>query len=538
MWTNLITIGAVLLSGLAYCLYYVGRRPKGYPPGPPTLPILGNLHQLSQAGDLPHLLYQKWAQEYGPIYSVILGNQVQIVLSSDQAIKGLIDSKGAIASSRPDSYVGQEFHTANIGAQLVFPSSLYTLPLTEFQQRKFAHYALHAKKIADYQPYLDLETKQLLFELSQDSTDVLKKIRRFTSSVMSSIVFGVRRKNWNDPQLQEFFSLVQAFSDLLSVGTAAFADFYPILRLIPAIFYPVKRQALELHHAQKTFYRPVYQNAKHAFLNKLPTSRPCVCNDIVTLQQTEGYDDDLSCLLAAVFLEAGSDTTSSTLYGFIQAMLLYPAAQRTAQAELDALCGPSRMPSIEDLPNLPYIRACVKETLRWMPAVPLAIPHALTESTEYMGYQLPRGASLLLNTYTIHNDPARYPNPEIFQPERFLGDNTSSSESSVLSNVSERDHFGFGSGRRICPGTHIADRSLATVMARLLWGFDLCAKKGEDGKEMLPRQGDLVSGIATRPKDFEVDFRVREGRGDIIRRTWEDVERGLDKDGQFVREMK
>lgn len=55
----------------------------------------------------PHLQFQKWAQEYGPIYSLVLGTQVMIVLSKDQAIKDLIDKRSAIYSSRPDFYIGQ-----------------------------------------------------------------------------------------------------------------------------------------------------------------------------------------------------------------------------------------------------------------------------------------------------------------------------------------------------------------------------------------------------------------------------------------------
>lgn len=54
-----------------------------------------------------HLQFQKWAKEYGPIYSLILGTKVMIVLSTDQAVKDLLDKKSGIYSSRPDLYIGQ-----------------------------------------------------------------------------------------------------------------------------------------------------------------------------------------------------------------------------------------------------------------------------------------------------------------------------------------------------------------------------------------------------------------------------------------------
>lgn len=82
----------------------VGRRPKGYPPGPPTLPIIGNLHLMPSKD--AYIQFKKWAEEYGPVYSLILGTQVMIVLSSDTAIKDLLDKRSAIYSSRPEMYVG------------------------------------------------------------------------------------------------------------------------------------------------------------------------------------------------------------------------------------------------------------------------------------------------------------------------------------------------------------------------------------------------------------------------------------------------
>jgi hypothetical protein len=93
-----------LLSLLAYRLRNVGRRPADYPPGPPTLPLIGNIHQMPQ--EKAHVQFQKWAEEYGPVYSLILGTKVMIVLSSDQAIKDLLDKRSGIYSSRPDLYLG------------------------------------------------------------------------------------------------------------------------------------------------------------------------------------------------------------------------------------------------------------------------------------------------------------------------------------------------------------------------------------------------------------------------------------------------
>ena len=62
---------------------------------------------MQMAKDNPHLQFQKWAQNYGPVYSLMLGTMTMIVLSNDQAVKDLLDKRSANTSARPDLYTGQ-----------------------------------------------------------------------------------------------------------------------------------------------------------------------------------------------------------------------------------------------------------------------------------------------------------------------------------------------------------------------------------------------------------------------------------------------
>ena len=100
------------------------------------------------------------------------------------------------------------------------------------------------------------------------------------------------------------------------------------------------------------------------------------------------------------------------------AMALYPEVQKKAQAEIDSVIGPDRLPTFEDRPFLPYINAVVKESLRWHVAAPLggflsscfrctiltsskAIPHMATNDDEYDGYYIPKGTVLLGNAWSV-----------------------------------------------------------------------------------------------------------------------------------------
>jgi hypothetical protein len=104
--TPSIFVFVALVSIALWRLSKIGQRPKNYPPGPPTLPLIGNLHQIPDKKR--HLQFEKWAREYGPVFSLMLGTKAMIVLNSDQAIKDLVDKKGAIYSSRPDAYIAQD----------------------------------------------------------------------------------------------------------------------------------------------------------------------------------------------------------------------------------------------------------------------------------------------------------------------------------------------------------------------------------------------------------------------------------------------
>ena len=118
------------------------------------------------------------------------------------------------------------------------------------------------------------------------------------------------------------------------------------------------------------------------------------------MQKEEGFSDDLAAYISGSLLQAGSETTSGVLVGFIQAMVIFPEIAKKAQEEIDRVCG-DRMPDLNDVPDLPYIRACMKESLRWMPGVPLGTPHAVTQDDEYMGYRIPEKATVILNVWYV-----------------------------------------------------------------------------------------------------------------------------------------
>lgn len=222
--------------------------------------------------------------------------------------------------------------------------------------------------------------------------------------------------------------------------------------------------------------------------------------------------------------------------GFIQAMILFPSVQRQAQQELDKVCGADRLPIMDDIDNLPYIRACVKESLRWMPTVILGVPHKVTQDDEYMGYHIPAGASVMCNVWAIHMDEKRHPRPREFDPSRYFGDHKTSYESATSSDARERDHFGFGTGRRICQGMHVADRTLLLGVSRLLWAFNFGKALDDEGNEVVPDPEKLTQGFVLHPESFPASITPRsEKHAALLTQDWEECQQLLDEEKQWIK---
>lgn len=139
-------------------------------------------------------------------------------------------------------------------------------------------------------------------------------------------------------------------------------------------------------------------------------------------------------------MEAGSDTTRGTLNVVLVAACVQPDWVKRAQAELDKVCGNAeRLPTFADLGHLQYIQAVAKETLRWRPLVDVGVNHMCTEDFEFEQYYFPKGTLFTWSAWAISQNPAEYPDPERFYPERFMDEHVGD----ILHGI-----WGFGAGRR------------------------------------------------------------------------------------------
>ncbi|MCJ1468407.1 hypothetical protein MMC07_007035 [Pseudocyphellaria aurata] len=506
--------------------YQIGHRPKNYPSGPPTLPFLGNLHLIPK--EKRHCQFEKWAREYGPIYSLILGTKVMIVLNSDLAIKDLLDKRGAIYSSRPEAYIAQNILSGGLRILFMPNHGVWTMV------HRLARRILNISVARTYVPYQDLENKAMLLGFLESPGAFIDHLRRYTASMTTQMTFGFRTVSMHDPRFKEAFNIFDRSSEIIGSRMAALLDLVPVSRRLPDFVLSIKREGREIHRRELKLFRGLYLQAKQEL--QVGTAKPSVCVDLVKMQKEENFSDDLAAYISGSLLQAGSETTASILVGFVQAMLIFPNVAKTAQAELDRVCG-DRMPDLNDVPNLPYIRFCAKESLRWMPGFMLGVPHSVIQDDAYMGYHIPRGSMVIMNVWAVHNDPQRHPNPRKFDPMRYKDDHQTSIDSSNNPDASKRDHFVFGAGRRKCQGMHIADRSIFLAISRLLWAFDFHRAVDRDNntnQEIIPDMNDLADGIMMLPKPFPADIRPRSAsKAECVRHEWGQMLSMLDGQEQW-----
>jgi len=207
-------------------------------------------------------------------------------------------------------------------------------------------------------------------------------------------------------------------------------------------------------------------------------------------------------VLGSMF-QAGVDTTVSTMSSLFVALILFPEVQKRAQAQIDSVISRERLPTFGDRSRLPYIEAICKELLRWQLVLPLGFPHASTEDCVYRGFFIPKGSIMISNAWAILHNPDLYPDPDTFQPERFLNEDGTFRDDPAIS-------LAFGGGKRICPGRHLVDETLFIVTASVLSVFNVAKARDEDGHEIPVSPMVQADSILSHPVKFECSITPRD----------------------------
>ncbi|KAG6404325.1 hypothetical protein SASPL_136571 [Salvia splendens] len=163
-------------------------------------------------------------------------------------------------------------------------------------------------------------------------------------------------------------------------------------------------------------------------------------------------------------LAGGTDTTSSTLEWAMTELIRHPTVMMNLQTEVRGIVKDRKIITDEDLGEMQYLKAVIKETLRLHAPAPL-LGRVAREDVTVMGYEIPANMMVITNVWAIGRDPASWEEPHKFHPERFLN-------SSLDFKGLDFRFSPFGHGRRGCPGIALAIASVEVVLANLVHKFE------------------------------------------------------------------
>jgi len=372
--------------------------------------------------------------------------------------------------------------------------------------KKLLSHSLSPQAVVKYIPIQEAESSQLLCDLLEKPEDFYYAIRRHTHSVAKCIVYGTRIPHYTSPDATSFFEALHALEHTVSPGTYPPIDLLPILKYIPRGLAPWMQACDDVKKRRDELHWRLYQECEDR--TRRDEDPRSMMEETILKQKELDLDRAAVAYLGIVLLEGGTDTSAAYLMSLILLVTAFPDVQKTAQKAIDAVVGDARLPVLNDIKQIPYIAALIKEVVRYRPMLPMALPHAMLEDDNYRGYFIPRETMLFVNLWAIFHDPNVFEEPDAFNPERYLKNEFGTKTEEQGRDF--RDTLVFGSGRRVCPGMHVAQDTMALTTMRLLWAFNF--EPAKDPTTMRPIKVDIEdfsSNLTLAPRPFRCTITPR-----------------------------
>ncbi|XP_055483447.1 vitamin D 25-hydroxylase [Psammomys obesus] len=438
------------------------RRPAGFPPGPPRLPLVGNICSLATSAELPHVYMRRQSRVYGEIFSLDIGGISAVVLNGYDVVKECLVHQSEIFADRPCLPLFMKM--TKMGGLL---NSRYgrgwidhrRLAVNSFHYFGSGQKSFESKILEETWFLIDaIETyKGRPFDLKQVLTNAV-------SNITNLILFG-DRFTYEDTDFQHMIELFSENVELAASAPVLLYNAFPWIGILPFgkhqklfrnadMVYDFLSRLIEKASVNRKPHLP--QHFVDAYLDEMDQSES---NPLSTFSK-----ENLIFSVGELII-AGTETTTNVLRWAILFMALYPNIQGQVHKEIDLIMGHNKRPSWDDKCKMPYTEAVLHEVLRFCNIVPLGIFHATSEDAVVRGYSIPKGTTVITNLYSVHFDEKYWKDPDMFYPERFLDSSGYFTRKEAL--------IPFSLGRRHCLGEQLARMEMFLFFTSLLQQFHL-----------------------------------------------------------------
>ena len=459
--------------------------PKKLPPGPRGLPLFGSLLEIRND---THLSIDRLARRYGDICLLRFGRVPTVIISdADQLHEAF--GKTELA----DRWVSEIMETLSGQKDLVLaPYGDRWRQMQRFANREL----LSARNIDNVrEQHIEQVVTDLVTRMAEmGDADELVSPPAMTAQSNATLMF---RSIFGQPEdaTEEFAGQREALLDYVNwiFGSATatnLADYIPWLRFLPN---SALKEAVRQAEIGGAIIRALVEAARNR--PDLDLSSPaCLVEVMLEREESGEITNDMTCDLCMDLLIAGTDTSAQTVNWFLLLMANRPEVQAKVHEELDLVIGRGALPTVDDRARLPYVFACLAESMRYRTIGPLGLPHKASVDTEIGGYLVPAGTQVLGNIYSIHHDPRYWDSPDEFLPERFLPQEDGSMPTAMTSAA----YLPFGTGHRRCPGRRFAETTVWLHITRMLHRLRLETPDGG------PLTEDEMFGLAISPKPYSL----------------------------------
>ncbi|GAV71740.1 p450 domain-containing protein [Cephalotus follicularis] len=442
---------------LTTLLWKTNTKSKILPPGPRGLPIFGNLFV---PGKHPQRDLHRLSQTYGPIMYLQLGFAPAIVVSSPNAAKLFLKTYDLNFASRAQlevakhlGYEQKNLIFAQYGSYWRTMRKMCTLEL--LTNLKINSFKTMRKE------ELDLLIEHIK-EAARDgvAVDLSAKVSSLSAGMTCRMIFG---KKYLDKDLdgRGFKAVIQEALKLL--GTPNLADYFPQIASLD--LQGLTKRTKAVAKVLDAFLEKIINEHIHLVDENRNKDFVDVLLGFMGSEETE-YRIGREHIKANILdmLMAATDTSATAIEWALSELMRHPKIIKKLQKELEEKVGLERMAEESDLESLEYLHMVVKETLRLHPVAPL-LGHESLEDCTVNGFYIPKKSRIIINLWAIGRDPCAWADAEKFFPERFVGKD-------IDLNGRDFQLLPFGSGRRGCPGMHLALTIVKSVLAQLVHCFD------------------------------------------------------------------